>query len=118
MQPLPFSKRTTASVAVFACLFIASPQGAQMLSETVNTKVSLQLSYSQLINVYPQLIHQDTANNAADLQAAINTSVTILTNLKATLDAMMETGDQSFVLAHMQQVVTGGLAQGKEAQSA
>ena len=117
MQPLPFSKRTTASVAVFACLFIASPQGAQMLSETVNTKVSLQLSYSQLINVY-QLIHQDTANNAADLQAAINTSVTILTNLKATLDAMMETGDQSFVLAHMQQVVTGGLAQVKEAQSA
>lgn len=115
--PLPFSRRTTAATATFACIFIASPQGAQTLTPVPTTLAALQLEYAQLINVYPQLIHQDTANNETDLNAAIASAETIVAALNATIDAMMASGDASFTLASMQLVAAHALVNLKNAQN-
>ena len=115
--PLPFSRRTTAAVSVFACIFVASPTGAQTLTSNVSTITALQLEYSQLINVYPLLIHQDTANNAADLDAAIAQAETVVASLHATIDGMMASGDAFYVLQGMQEVVAHALASLQAVQS-
>lgn len=102
--PLPFSQRTTAATATFACIFIASPQGAPKLTTNPTTLGALQLEYAQLLNIYPELIHQPTANNQADLYAAIAQALIIVDQLSATLDAMAATGDAALVLEQMQNV--------------
>jgi hypothetical protein len=107
--PLPFSKRLTASAAVFACIGITSPQGAPRLTSNVPILVALQLEYSQLINIYPVLIHQDTANNRADLYAAIAKATTTVENLNTTIESMMAVGDAGFQLRDMQIVVANAL---------
>ena len=117
MLPLPFSKRTTSTVSVFACLFVASPAGAPTLTTSVSTKIALQLSYSQLVNIYPVLIHQDTANNRADLYAAINKAAGIVDNLHTTVQAMTATGDNAFLLSEMQIVVANALVALQSVQS-
>ena len=96
--PIPFSRRTTASTAVFSCIFIASPQGAQTLSPSVPNLSALALEYAQLVNLYPQLIHQDVANQQTVLTAAITSAITIVTALSATLQSMTATGDAAFIL--------------------
>lgn len=115
--PIPFSRRTTAAVSVFACIFIASPTGAQTLTSSVPTITALQLEYSQLINEYPLLIHQDTANNQADLYAAIAKAETTVSNLHDTIQAITATSDNAFVLAGMQEVVAHALASLQAVQS-
>jgi hypothetical protein len=102
--PIPFSKRTTASVAVFDCIFIASPQGAQKLTTAALTIAALQLVYAQLVTVYAVLRHQDTANNRIDLYAAIATALIAVANLQFTINAMTATGDAALVLTGMQSV--------------
>ena len=115
--PLPFSKRTTAAAAVFACLSIASPmQGAPTLTSNVAILTALQLEYAQLVNLYPVLIHQDTANNQADLYAAIATAIIVVGQLNSTIDMLMASGDQGFVLSRMQSIVASALINLKAAQ--
>jgi hypothetical protein len=109
MIPIPFSTRTTSAAAVFACIFIASPQGAPKLTTYATYLGALQIEYSMLINIYPVLIHQDTANNQADLYAAIAKAVAIVQSLNTTLDAIVATGDAGIVLAGMQQVAAHAL---------
>jgi hypothetical protein len=110
MPPLPFSARTVAAVSVFPCIFVASPQGARRLTCNVATVSSLALAYAQLTAVYPQIIHQDTENNRADLYAAIATAIATLCALNTTLQGMTASGDAAFVLADMQIVVANALA--------
>lgn len=109
--PIPFSRRTTASVAVFACIFIASPQGIQaQIALSVPTISALALSYGQLTNLYPTLIHQDVANQKAVLDVAITSAVSIVSALKTTLGTITAlTGDQQFQLQHVQIVVADAL---------
>jgi hypothetical protein len=115
VSALPFSERTTSSVAVFACIFIASPQGAQSLSPSVPLLSALALEYAQLTNIYPTLIHQDVANQQVKLQAAITSAIAIVTSLVTTLLNMTATGDNLFVLEHYQIVATNALTNLKAA---
>ena len=106
---LPFSKRTTASVAVFPCILIASHHGAQKFTSTAATIGALQLEYAQLSHAYRKLRHQDTANNRVDLYAAIALAETAVANLNVTISAMTATGDNAVLLQGMQIVVANAL---------
>jgi hypothetical protein len=120
MIPLPFSKRTTSVAAVFACIFVASPmQGARQFTTDVPTITALQLEYAQLINLYPALIHQDTANNQADLYAAIATATTIVGQLNTTVATIMVSAvdPNRAQLAVMQSITASALASLKAVQS-
>src|ERR1700687_3089745 len=97
--PLQFSKRLSAAIAVFDCIFIASPQGAQTLTPNGVTIGALQLEYAQLVAIYALLRREPTANNDADLDAAIAQAVTTIGNLKTTINSMTATGDAGIVLA-------------------
>jgi len=100
-------------VVVFACIGIASPQGAPALTNTNGSLVAtptqlgqMWLEYAQLVGIYQQLLHQDVPNQRAVLYAIIAQAVTVVGNLKATLNAMSApTGDASFLLAGMREVV-------------
>lgn len=119
--PIPFSKRTTVAVAVFACIGIASPQGPiqKIASDELNVPIltALQLEYAQLINIYPLLIHQDTANNQADLYSAIDKAAVTVANLNATIDSMMASSDAGVVLADNQIVVANALTAIRKVQN-
>lgn len=104
---LPFSKRTTAAAALFLCIFIASPQGAQMITTVVSQISALALAYGQITAIYPALIHQDTANNDADLDMQINAAVTAVTSLNATMQGL--TSSFPITLTRMQIVVANAL---------
>lgn len=106
---LVFSKRTTAAAAMFPCIFIASPQGAQAITAVVSQVSALSLAYSQLINIYPALIHQDTANNDADLDVQINAAVTAVTSLNTIMQGLTVNFLLHGALAQMQIVVANAL---------
>lgn len=109
MIPLPFSLRTVSVTAVFACIFIASPQGATTLTKNPATVGALALSYAQLTNIYPVLCHQDTANNQADLYAAIAVAATAVSGLNTILAGLTAIGDAGFILQGMQIVAANAL---------
>lgn len=113
----PFSLRTTSVVAVFACIFIASPQGASLLTTNVATISALALYYGQLTNVYPLLLHQDTANNRSDLYAAIASAEATVQLLNGVVAGMIAAGDNGFVLRSMQIVTANALASLKNVQN-
>lgn len=109
LVPLPFSDRLTACTAVFPCLLIASPQGAQTIPTSIANLSALSLAYAQLVSVYSQLINTDTANDRFDLNAEVNTAVTVVGNLNTTLQAMTATGDTGVKLANLRVVVYNAL---------
>jgi hypothetical protein len=110
MISLPFSKRETASVAVFNCIFIASPDGAQQFVFGDGATIgALQLEYAQLVVAYALLRHQDTANNRVDLYSAIAKALTAVSALNVTIDAIVATGEAGVRLAAMQTVVANAL---------
>lgn len=117
---IPFTRRTSTSVAVFAAIFAASPQGAQMYANNTTQLGSLALSYAQLVATYRTLLDQDQANNEVVLDANIATAVTQLTALNATMQSITPTValQDSFTLAHLQLVVYNGLQQATAAQNA
>lgn len=117
MIRLPFSQRTTAAVCVFACIGIAAPAGAQKLTSTPQTIAALQLEYAGLLHTYRRLRHQDTANNQADLDAAVNMAVQFVGQLNTTIDAMMASGDNGIVLSGLQVVVANALMNIKNVQT-
>jgi hypothetical protein len=116
MVPLSFSKRLTASAAVFPCIFIASPQGAQMFSQTVATTSALALEYAELTNVYPLLRQQDVPNQQEVLYANIATATTIVAALNTTIQTIMAQSTAGFVIRGMQIVVANALASLKRVQ--
>ncbi len=114
---LPFSKRATSAVAVFACIGIASPQGAAALTNQNGSLVAtptqlgaIWLVYAQLVGIYQQLLHQDVANQKSVLNAIVAQAVTVVGTLNTTLDAMTATGDAKFLLVGMQEVTANALA--------
>lgn len=120
MQPLPFSRRTTTSVAVFSCIFVASPmQGARQFTTDVPSITALQLDYAQLINLYPQLLHQDVANQAAVLDILIAEAITIIGQLNTAVDAVtaLVTDPNRAQLVVMQTIVASALASLKAVQA-
>ena len=121
MQPLAFSKRQTTSVAVFSCIFVASPmQGARQFTSDVPTITALQLDYAQLINLYPQLIHQDIANQESTLDGLISQAITIVGSLNTTVAGIMAVSNDPnrAQLAVMQGITASALASLNAAQSA
>lgn len=119
MIVLPFSRRTTAAVCVFACHQIASPRGAQVFAfGDAATLGALNIWYAQLFTEYRILRHQDVANQATILTNAINAAVTTVTGLKATLDAMTARPNAAFILTGYQIVVANALTNLINAQNA
>lgn len=116
--PLPFSLHQTTAICVFNCLFIASPQGAQVFAFGNGATIgALQLSYAQLVTLYQELRQQDVPNQAVVLDTLIASAITTVTALQATIDAIMAgTPDGSFILAGMQTVVANALQNLKLAQ--
>ena len=139
---LPFSKRTTAAVALFNCIFLASPQGAQSLPTTVAQVSALAFAYGQMVNTYAQLIAQNVSNSyspivpspANQLEQAINQAVTLISGLVSTLNGMSATtpfnrqilflpsnyqvSDVATLLKHYQIVAQNALTQAQAAQNA
>jgi hypothetical protein len=116
--PTPFSLRLTTAVAVFNCLFIASPQGAQQFVFGNGAVIgALQLDYAQLVTLYAELRHQDIPNQEVVLDGFIATAITTVSSLMTTVDAIVETGDAGVVLQGMQTVVANALGSLKNAQS-
>jgi len=93
---LPFSKRTTAAVSLFSCIFIASPQEAQALPATPQQRNALAFTYGQMNNTYSRLIAQNVSNSyspivpspANQLEQNINQAVILISGLVSTLDGM------------------------------
>ena len=117
--PLPFSLRLTTAVAVFNCLFIASPQGAQTFAFGNGATIgSLQLSYAQLVALYQQLRQQDIPNQEVVLDTLIASAITTVSGLQTTVDALVaQTADGSVILHGMQLVVANALASLQNAQT-
>jgi hypothetical protein len=105
---LSFSKRTQASVTVFACMFIA--QTAQTLTSSTAQANSLQLSYANLISIYRQLVHQDVANQASVLDAIIVQALTAVQTLNATVQAITPTISTAFELTGIQAITANAVA--------
>lgn len=105
IELLPFTKRTTTSVNVFACLFIA--KNALKLSGVTASQISeLHVNHAALFSIYRQVIHQDIANQAIVLagitmkaQTAIESLATILTSISTA------PGDSAIVLAEFETIV-------------
>jgi hypothetical protein len=83
---IPFSKRTTCAVTVFACLQ-ASKQ-AQKLTSVVAQLNALQLEQAALFHVYRKVLHQDIANQEAVLDGIIAQAATAIGNLNTTVQGM------------------------------
>jgi hypothetical protein len=120
MPMLPFSRRTTASVCVFSCMFVASPmQGAPLL--VVGNGIiggALALEYAQLVVLYQSLRQQDIANQETVLNSLINQAVTQVAALRATLATITVTGMSALILAGFRIVVANALTNLKAAQAA
>lgn len=113
MVPIPFSKRLTASTAIFSCIFVASPmQGARQFTSDVPTITALQLEYAQLINLYPTFIRQDVPNQRAVLYAAIAQAIIIVGSLNTTVASIMAVSNDPnrSQLAVMQGITASALA--------
>jgi hypothetical protein len=114
---IPFSKRVTAVACVFNCMFIASPQGAQVFVFGIAAPIAaLQLEYAQLVVEYRLLIQSETATRRADLFASIDRSVVTIGNLVTTLSTITATGDAGIQLAGMKIVAANALTQIKIVQ--
>ena len=85
---LPFSKRTTIAVTIFACLFAA--RRAQFLTKDAITKSTLGLQHAELFRLYHKVRHQDVANQALVLADIIEDAATTISALNATVQAMPE----------------------------
>jgi hypothetical protein len=109
---LPFTQRTTTAVAVFACILIAAPAGAQQFAFGNDAMITtLKLEYEQLLVNYKILREQDIVNQRAVLVATVASAVLLVGNLNTTLSGMTASGDNGIRLAHMQTVVRGALKQ-------
>jgi hypothetical protein len=108
--PLPFSRRTTAAVCVFACHQISGPYGAQVFAFGDGIVLAqLQTYYAQLFSEYRILRHQDVVNQENVLNTAISNAVTTVTSLKATIDSLMARPNATFILTGYQIVVANAL---------
>lgn len=106
---LPFTKRTTTAVTVFACLQIAKQ--AQQLTNSGAQITALQLEHAALFHTYRRLLHQDIANQHAVLDAIITMAATSITALSVALQNVTTptNADQVIVLADYQLVVENAM---------
>lgn len=102
---LPFSKRTTTAVTVFACLQISKQ--AQPLTTVVSQVSALQLEMAALFHIYRRVLHQDVANQAAVLAEIISLAAASIQNLSTILNAITPPSnpDQAIVLADYQLIL-------------
>lgn len=109
---LPFSKRTTASVSVFACLTAAT--SARKLTTDPATLAALRTEHAQLFQAYRLLRHQDTPQQAQTLNEAIANAQTAINALGQTVQGMPQPSPESedkFALSLVQSVVAGAVQQ-------
>jgi hypothetical protein len=100
---LPFSRRETTAVTVFACIF--ANRNARHLTTNVPQISALQLNYALLLRVYHQICHQDVPNQAVIRQQIINDAGQAICDLNAIVQAISPTSQNSVFLAQVQSKV-------------
>jgi hypothetical protein len=107
---LPFSKRTTASVSIFACFTAAT--NARKLTTDPATLAALRLEHANLFQSYRLLRFQNTPFREQVLDAAITKAQTAVSALNATVSGMPQPSPESedkFALSLVQSVVAGAM---------
>ena len=104
---LPFTKRTTAAVTVFTCIFAA--QKAQALTSNPTLLGALNTEYVQLFDVYKWLCHQDVPNQAARLDRAIARASVLINELYATVLEIVSTKQNHVRLSIIQTEVAAAV---------
>jgi hypothetical protein len=117
--PLPFSKRTTTAVALFRCIGIASPQGAQMYATSVQ-KGQLSDLYPQMLTTYKRLIRQDRRAQAVKLDVEIATALSQVTALNGIVQSIVpgSASGVAGIVGNMQQVTASSVQQITNAKNA
>jgi hypothetical protein len=102
---LPFSRRTTSAVTVFAMLFAA--RDAWHLTIVPAQIGALHQAHAQLFQIYRGLRHQDVMNQAAVLASLIAQAQTAINNLNAIVQSIEPTvqNQTNQVLPDLQAVV-------------
>ena len=120
MVALPFSKRTTTAVTVFACLQ-ASKDAQKINTVTVPQISALQLEMATLFSVYRQVLHQDVANQASVLDGVIEQAATVIGQLITTLQGLTQPNppeENAFALTDLQVLVANAVVVMANVQSA
>jgi hypothetical protein len=104
---ISFSKRTTAAVTVFACIF--ANRDALSLTTDVSQVSALSLNYARLNCVYRQLIHQDIEHQAIVLAHIIASARHAICKLNQTVLAITPTPQTAVALALVQSKVGDAL---------
>lgn len=116
--PLPFSKRTTTSVALFRCITVASSQGAQMYASPAQ-KGQLSDLYPQMLSTYKRLIRQDRRNQAAKLDVEITVALSQVMILNGIVQSIVpgSASGVAAIVAQMQEVTAQSVVQIQNAQN-
>lgn len=104
---LSFSKRTTALVTVFPCIFIAKQ--ARCLTKNPQLDYELVSEYNQLLTVYALLRHQDVPMQAVVLRGLIIQARCTICALNATVREITSTKYNQPRLSQIQIVVANAL---------
>jgi hypothetical protein len=118
MTALPFSRRATTSIAIFACLFAA--RHAQKLTKDPATLGALNLEHAQLFHLYRQILHQDVANQKTVLDGIIDRAAIAIGALNTTVQAMptpIPPSEDQFALSDIKIVVANALVSVLNVQS-
>ena len=104
---LQFSRRTTALVTVFPCIFLANQ--AQALTTDQDIKGDLVGEYYQLFHAYVLLRHQDVPMQAVVLQENIDKARHAICRLSATVQSITVTWQNARALNQIQLQVANAL---------
>ena len=105
---LPFTKRTTTAITVFACMTVAKTAWA-LPTLTVPQLTALHLEHADLFSIYKQVIYQDVANQATVLDGLITQAVAAIVALDTTMQAISSSPAIAFDLDELQQVTANAV---------
>jgi hypothetical protein len=112
---LPFSKRTTTAVTIFAAMQAAkqaySTLGVAQGEITTAQAIALRLQNAQLFVLYRKVIHQDVPNQAEVLAGIITSAVTTITALNETMQSIEPTFVTQTEVSMLQILTANALAQ-------
>jgi hypothetical protein len=105
---LPFTRRTTTAVTIFACMTVAYSAWS-LPGLTVPQVTALHLDHAELFSIYKQVIHQDVANQESVLDGLISQAATAIIALNITMQGIGSTPTSAFDLADMHLVTANAV---------
>ena len=108
-NPLPFSERTTAATATFACIFVAAT-AIQLLTGQVTPIVGqLFTEHGQLAFIYQNMIATNEVDLDTELQTALTAAIVQVSNLVVTLEAFPSDSTNQFQVSQLLTVAKNAL---------